>query len=460
MMTVTNPRATQLAAMIGGKPLLGNKHELELGLGQPPDCYGGCDMQDEQLAMECDPSAKIVITEDAQLVMQLPIADQFINQALGQSIEPFAVPNGQPPNGFSSSTNTIQTGNLFPSNMIIRGLWIRILVDNEGRTIDGNLFNPGGVANLPMSPDVFTAIDVLNNVFGLAAGQGPLVPGELLYGFPAWKVAENVTKAYNLAWYEDENTALMRQPLLSVARVDPFGEASAAGFAFGSNLDRIKDFNDRMQGPALANPNVFLPITHQRYGSISVGATVGIGLFEPTRQADTAPTMFGGIGIPNAPMVEPFLFPCPMWWPRDKSFRLILELQNLQFQAIAQRWASVTGGVGGQPGNDLNLPISSLTGISGNAPATTGPDIALERTLDTPGVNITQQTPTNRAILKYGNLIFEFGIIGRRVKDVWLPAVARAVNKGAICVPVGGGALDWHIRNEAQKAGVTPQING
>lgn len=439
-----------------GKPLVGNKHELELGLGQTPDCYGGDKYQDEQLAIECNPSAKIVITEDAQLVMQVPIADQFINQALGDTIEPFAIANGQPPNGYTSSTNTLQSPNQFPANMIIRGLWFRILVDAEGRTIDGNLFNPGGIANLPMSPTEFSAIDVAQNVFGLADGQGPLIPAELLYGFPAWKIAENVTKAYNMSFYADESTALMRQPLTSVARIDPFAEASAAGFAFGSNLDRINDFNNRMAGPQLANPNVFLPITHQRYGSITVGAVAGVGLFEITRQADTAPTMFGGIGVPVAPMYEPFLFPNPIWWPRDKTLRLELELNNQQFQALAQRWASVTGGVGGIPGNDLNLPISGLPGISGNAPATTGATIALERTLDTPGVNVSEQIPTNRAICKYGNLIFEFGIIGKRVKDVWFPAVARAVNAGAIIVPVGAGTLDFHIRDQAMKAGINP----
>lgn len=436
--------AAALAVSMGAS--LGREARKEIGLGQPPDAYGAnCDTY---LATQCSPQGRIEIVEVAQWRTDLPVADAAIASTYGERLNIWTTPDNQPPPGVTSSSNTLATPAIFASDMIIRGIRVRLLVEPEGRTIMGNFADIAN--NLPGSPDVWTIHD-LNNALGLV-GQGTeggitqdMIPGEFLWGIPTWKAAYAAWQGYELAVLKNHQDALIKEPLTQVGTIQPFAEAEAAGLAFASNQDRVLILNDRLVG--LNVQQQFLPEYFKRLGSLTVTA-LNVGDFTPSREADASSAIFGGIGVPQpwARDREPFLFNQPLFWPAGHPMNIQLLANNQSYVADFQRWLSVTGGNGGNVGEDLNLPLSHVTGMSGIMPTTTSATTMLEQTLDTTPVNVSQQVQTNRAILKGGTMLFEIGVIGWRCSNPkWGPIIARAIQAGAVLAPQGYGSLTSYI---------------
>lgn len=416
----------------------------EIGLGQPPDAYGSnCDAM---LASQCAPQGRIEIAEVAQWRTDLPIADSAIPTTYGDRLNIWTTPDNQPPAGVTNSSNTLASPAIFASDMIIRGIRVRILVEPEARTVMGNFVDVA--ANLPGSPDVWTINDV-NNALGLVAGQH-MVPSEFLWGIPTWKAAYAFWQGYELVVARNHQEALIKEPLTQVGTIQPFAEAEAAGLAFASNQDRVLVLNDRLI--ALDQTQQFVPEYFKRLGCLTVGG-IDVGDFTVSREADASSAMFGGIGVPTpwASHREPYLFNQPMFWPAGHPMNIQLTVNNQTYQADFQRWLSVTGGNGGNAGQDLNLPLSHVTGMSGIMPTTSVSPTMLEQSLDVAPavvVNVPQQTQTNRAILKGGTMLFEIGVIGWRCSNPkWGPVIARGIASGAILAPQGYGNLTAYLQS-------------
>jgi len=426
----------------------------EIGLGQPPESYGSnCDTF---LASQCAPQGRIEIAEVAQWRTDLPVADAAIGTTYSTRLNIWTTPDNQPPPGVTSSSNTLATPAIFASDMVIRGIRVRILVEPEARTIMGNFVDIAD--NLPGSPDVWTIHD-LNNALGLV-GQGTeggitqfMIPAEFLWGIPTWKAAYAFWQGFELAVLKNHQDALIKEPLTQVGTIQPFAEAEAAGLAFASNQDRVLVLNDRLV--QLSQTQQFLPEYFKRLGALTVGG-LDVGDFTASREADASSAMFGGIGVPTpwSCCREPFLFNQPMFWPAGHPMNIQLIVNNQTYQTDFQRWLSVTGGNGGNVGEDLNLPLSHVTGMSGIMPTVSASPTMLEQTLDvspTPVINVPQQVQTNRAILKGGTMLFEIGVIGWRCSNPrWGPVLARAISSGAILAPQGYGSLTTYLSSLTQ----------
>lgn len=423
----------------------------EIGLGLPPDAYG--DNADLAIADQCSPQARIVVAEVARWRTDLPVLDTVIPGTYGDRLSPWNTPDGDPPPGVTTATNTLSTPGLFATDMILRGLSVRILVEPEARLIRGNFYNPGGTpANLPGSPDVFTQNDLLNNALGLAQGQGAPLPAELLFGMATWKAAFAFVNAYELIVGKNHQDRLIAEPLTQVAHIEPFAEAEAAGMVFGSNQDRVNELNARLSNLGVLNQ--FMPVYAKRLGALTPAPGVVVSDFAPSREEDGSMTMWGGIGIPqNMLQHDPYLFTTPIFWPAGHPIGIFFSVNDEAYQAQFQRWLSLTGGVGGQTGADLSLPfsptIAAAAGFNGVSPSVTGANVMLEQTLDVniAPQNITEQVQTNRAILKAGSMVFEVAAIGFRVGNPkWMPLVARAIKAGAISAPNGWGSLASYMQ--------------
>jgi hypothetical protein len=319
--------------------------------------------------------------------------------------------------------------------MIILGLSIRVLVEPEAFLIMGNAYTPGGSTDFPGSPDVWSLNDY-NNALGLPTpGSTPFVPGMLQWGRPTWRAAYWFTKAYELGWSQDHQTYLVREPLTQMARIEMFSAAEAAGIAFASDIDRINFYNAQIA--ALGSPIVFLPVTHKRLGSdTNVGSGANRGIFEPTREDDASSAVFGGVGVPvNMAQKDPYVFTTPIFWPGGIPMGIQFQAYDTDSLAEMQRWLSITGGSSGQAGEDQDLPVSAT--INGFSPTAVAANVMLEQTLDPTPVDVTQQVQTNRYLGKGGRIIWEIGLIGRRIGDAYKPAVARAIKKKAISAPMG-----------------------
>lgn len=409
--------------------------KYEVGMGLSPSDLGMSD--DDILAADCDPNGKIVVVEVASLVADLPLADQQINAVLSNNFNLWGITSGAPPAGFSQAFNTLATPGVIPYDMIIMGLSIRVLVEPEAFLIMGNAYEPGGSTVFPGSPDVFSVNDY-NNALGLPAAN-VFTPGMLQWGRPTWRAAYWFTKTYELGWTQDHQTYLIREPLTQMARIEMFSAAEAAGIAFASDIDRINYYNAQIA--ALGSPYVFLPVTHKRLGSdTNPGSGANRGIFEPTREDDASSAVFGGVGVPvNMAQRDPYVFTTPIFWPGGIPMGIQFQAYDSDSLAEMQRWLSITGGANGQPGQDQNLPVSA--NIFGNSPTNTGANVMLEQTLDAAPVDITQQVNTNRYLGKGGRIIFEIGLIGRRIGDNYKNAVARAIARKAIAAPMGTRGL-------------------
>lgn len=415
----------------------------ELGFGMPPSFFGP-DAATALAKILAAPTTRGIIVETASWTVDLPLTDQQVAATFGKSINIFGTTDGQPPQGVADASNTLAVPGMPASDMILLGINVRVLVEPESRLIRGNAINPTGQgATPPGSPDVNSLNDANNNVFGVVlSGEGDdpqnhaYLPAEFLWGLPTWRAAYAFVKAYELNWQKDHQESLIREPLTEVATIQPFAEAEAAGLAFTSNIDRIKLLNDRLT-QVLNVAQQFLPITHKRVGSV-LAAPGNLGVFTPTREEDGAPTVFGGIGVPQNPVEKaPLVFAVPIYWPAGQPMGITFTVKSDVNQAEMQRWLSVTGGSGGNPGLDLNLPFSSqYSGFTA-----TGAGIMDEQTLDAIPLLVSQAVQTNRVLDKGGRMIFEVGLVGLRISQSWKSAVYQAVQSGAIQAPMGYGTL-------------------
>lgn len=418
----------------------------EIGLGQPPDAWGGnaamC------LADQCDPRARIEIAEVARWRVDSPVADTTIGAALGNRISPWQTADGNPPAGITTATNTLATPGVFACDMILRGISVRVLVEPEARLIQGMWYPPAASSAVPGLPDVWTQNDQTNGALALPGGAP--VPAELLFGMNTWKAAFAFVNGYELIVGKDHQEQLIREPLTQVAHIEPFAEAEAAGMVFGSNQDQINAFNQR--ATALGQGNQFAPTLFKRLGSVTVAAG-NVGIFTPSREQDGSMTMFGAIGVPMQTRRDPFMFSVPIFWPAGHPLSMFFEVNDNVYQGQFQRWLSITGGSGGIAGADLNLPFSNLVagigGYTGLSPTTPGTNGMLEQTLDvtSPVINVNQQVQSNRAILKLGTMVFELAVIGLRVSNPkWGPVIADAIRRGVIGAPRGYGNLTSYLQ--------------
>jgi hypothetical protein len=416
-----------------------------LGLGMPPSTM----CADEAVALTkelCNPANRLAVVEDARWTVDLAVPDSVIDTTFGNRIDVFGTADGKPPPGVKFATNTLATPGLLPQDYILLGLSIRILVEPEARTIKGNLITglPGsGAANVPVSPNEYTVADA-TTALGLGGGQG-ILPAELLYGLPTWRAAYAFMNAMSLSWNKNKQESLIKEPLTACATIQPFSMAEAAGLAFTSNIDKINELNGGLA--TLVPGSQFMPETHRRVGSYTnpyPGGT-NVGLFLPSRAGDTSPTVFGGIGVPqNLMQKDPFIFNTPIFWPAGHSMSIFFDVNDPVYQASFQRWLSISGGSGGNVGQDLNMPVSPQLG--GNSPSVIAANVGIEQTLDfTAPLYVTQQVPINRALLKLGRMVFEVGLIGKRMPASWGRAVAGAIKAGAIAMPQGPGSLTSYI---------------
>lgn len=424
---------------ISGGDLAFRDARKELGLGQSPDTFGSDAGQ--FLADQCNPTAKITIVEVARGRVDLGVPDSAIPTTFGNRLDLWGQKDGNPPPGFTTFTNTLATPGLVASDMLLRGWSIRVLVEPEARTIPINYFTPGATNAIPVSPDAFTLSDEAN-ALGLGAGQA-ILPGDLLWGLPTWKAAYAFINAYEGAWLRTHQDALMRDPLTQMATIQPFAEAEAAGLAFSTNQDRILFVNQRLAQLGISQQ--CMPIWQKRLGCLSTdGAGPFFGDFIVDRSDDASPTIFGGIGVPNNRLTQdPYLFTQPIFWPAGYPMSFVFEANDSAYLAEFQRWLSVTGGNNGNPGVDLNMPWTGVPSITNLplSPTTNTGTIGIEQSLDPDPVNVNQQVPVYRSLVKGGAMVFEIGLIGQRISQPWKRLVAQGAACNAIRCPVGYGNL-------------------
>jgi len=414
----------------------------ELGMGQPPprDHHAA---EEALAALIYGEHSRFDLVESSEWTLQFPMLDANVGQVFGPSIDVFSTPNGQPPPGVLGAFNTLSVPGMPNSNMLVWGLMVRISVEAEGRLIRANLQIPiAGQANPSASPDVFDTVDIAAGIFGTVGGTScnTPIPAELSFGTPGWKFAYDLALGYELDFLKEHQVSLIRQPLKTLAMITPFASAEAAGLAYGSNIDRVRAWNDRVAALAqTAAVGVLSPITHKRIGvfaGYAAGATGGD--FPPTREEDASPTMFGALGMPHSHFTpSPLLFTSPMWWPRGAPVSIkfnVLGQAGVPYQTDMQRQAGLTGGFNGAAGTDLNLPLSAVLG--GNTLA--GP---VEQSLDAIPTAQAVIVNTNRALAKFANVSILVGLIGKRVPPAWHHCIARQIGCGAIQMPHGAGDI-------------------
>jgi hypothetical protein len=417
----------------------------EIGFGMPPSFFG--DSAAKALnAILAAPTSRGVIVESASWTVVVPVTDAQVAATFGNVLNIFGTPNGQPPAGVASAQNTLLTPGIPSADMILLGIRPRFLVEPESRLIRGNVYDPTDLTTALGSPDVYSENDFTNNAFGVPGEGTPADVGylaaEFLWGTPTWRIAYAAMKAYDLQWAMDYQENLIKEPMVEVASVQPFAEAQAAGTSFTSNIDRIAVQNARMATLGLATPLFFSPITHKRLGSFNAGGATNTGDFTVTREEDGSPTVFGGIGTPQDPNERsPLVFAVPVYWPAGQPLGITYQVRDQVALSEMQRWLSVTGGVGGVAGSDLNLPPGVLGGFTA-----TGAGIMDEVTVDPVGgagvpTAVSQGAQLNRCLEKGGTLVMQIGLIGMRITQPWKAAVMQAINAGIIQAPMGFGTL-------------------
>lgn len=419
----------------------------ELGLGLPPDECRKCGMDpDEVMAAACDPKGRHTYIESVDWSIPLPLKDADIGATFNETINIFGTKDGGAPPGVADASNSMATPGIFPGHILLKGFRFRFECGPLMVAVEGAALDPHAAASMPGVPDVWTEQDRLA-ALGLTAAQiadvGAFLPAIVLVNLPGFLAMDALLKGYNVKWKLSDEEIFMDRRLSSCnASIRYFSEAQAAGTAFMSNQVLIREFNDRMTTLAASNQQ-FLKRTHERVGVLANAGTP-VGAFTVSSESDASSVILGGPGVPDGPMMgssEPYVFARPMLWLAGRPMGLEYKARSQFFKNKFQRWLSVTGGVGGVAGSDLNLAQSAIAGLSGLAPTTPAANIMLEQALDIATSFFSEQRQTNAFLGKSGDLRMAIDVVGTRVTEPWYPYVRKRIDAGLINAPFGYAEL-------------------
>lgn len=357
----------------------------------------------------------IPVSEFTTITGEVPMLDSDIATTFSDDMEILGTSNPGVQTdrslSFAGGTNaTIQT------DLLLLGYGLHVTVEPKSFSIHANGFTPAAATTPPTafgppaSPDVFVDADAANQ--GPAAG---LTAGHLIWGQSAWQAMAHFLKAYRFQWIVNTRDIVVDELLNDVAYVASADGAEGFGTSEIAAMPYFRRVNERLR--LLGAPNLALPITHRRYGSMAGGASV----FHPTRDFDTAPLSWGSpiAGCCDMPFRK-FARPCLI--ERNVPINIQLVSSNLYHLNEMRRNLSITDNGRGAGTVDSYSPDALM------GPSTAG---LPELTADT-GVPVTTVVQQQRVFFKGGFFEVKLFFVGyelppvcRRsvldICDIWAP---------------------------------------
>jgi hypothetical protein len=386
-----------------------------------------------QQALTACPFNQIPVLEYVTLTIPLPVTDTAITSTFGDTINVLNVGQTAPP-GVASVDSSFGINGLLQTNMLACGLGVHAFGEPISFTQIGN----GVLSSLttyPVSPDVFSQDhDLPNGALGPTA-TGSVIPAQLEWGFAAWMALWHMMNGYQFQWIVCQRYQILNELGADVAYYGPYAEGEGMGDSDVSVQQFAKQVNAQYRG--INAGNLFLPVSHRRYGSVNGGGTgatiaANTGVFHPTRDFDLAPVTFGGLrNQGGAGCCQPFRkFAKPIYLQTGIPIIMKLVAQDQYHQTQMQRFMSVSEGAGTNA-TALVQVDSTLNGSATQSGAT--PNAGLEITLDQGGNQFAAQSANpDRLLFKGGVMKLAMMIKGFEVCGMWNNCFTNQATAGAL----------------------------
>jgi len=352
----------------------------------------------------------VPVIEEVVWTIPLPLSEAEAQSTFGDIINVLTSQANVP--GVASIDSTFLLNGILQTDLYTQGVGVHVFCEPMQLATIGNAWTspPTAGAVPPPSPDVFTLNDVAGGALGLAQGT-TMVPAAFDWGGEVWRAGWNFINAYQFQWKTSQRELVLNELAADVSYFGSFADAEAAGTSEFPIAELVARTNAVYRSKA--SGFTFLPVNFRRVGSVTVAAA-NVGIFHPTRDFDLAPVTWGGLRWQGygckGQMYRMIENPC--FLERAIPIGMQFIVQDPVHQAAMLEALTMDNSL-------LGTNISPDTNIS-CANTTTGANVMLEQTLDSPPVNTPQQVTLCRQVFKGGILK-----IGIKLKGWEFPAPWR-----------------------------------
>jgi hypothetical protein len=364
--------------------------------------------------------------EQVRWGMNGPQTDISISKNFGVDIDLFG--SGKGAQDIDYIETTMAQAGQTQTYMLACAIFFHIEPEPMCWTALGNSWEPpqGSTApgNTPISPDVFTANDLLNGSIGgvgLNTGANFYGPAVLEWGWWANYAAWHLVRGYNMRWKIGQHTNILDEVLRHTAYMPTNAQEGSASNSEVDIVNFVKRANVRYN--QLGASQQFLKVNRIRIGSVGGTATTNFGIFRPSNDDTLVGATYGGMDLRSLLRgnSEFRKLTLPYVIKPGVPIGLILQANDTDQMNDMQAYLALTQN-GDQYGGGVFPPVVTDTNsigsqYDGQVPGTNTGNIGYERTFDS--FNVQQQVSTGRSVYKGGSLKLSQGIKGFEVSEDW-----------------------------------------
>jgi hypothetical protein len=370
--------------------------------------------------------------ESVRLGWDGPLGDQAVNKIFGPEFDPFNV--GKDAQGVDYVESTMAQLGELNTYMIACAIFMHVETEPMCWTAFGNAWEPppGTTTVVPISPDVYTQLDLLNGALGgaagIATGASAYLPAVLENGWWSNYAAWHMVRGYNLRWQIGQHTNIMDEVLRYSAYMP---DNAQKGTGSSSEVDIINavarsNYHYNQQG----SPFQFLKTNRIRIGSAQNASALttnkAIGVFRPSNDDTVVGATYGGIDFHSLLKGNSEFRKLGIPYLIKAGVPIGLKMHENDPNQIATMQAYLALSQYGNTFGNSVFPqaVADSQSIFGGSLDGTGVlPVAAELQLDGSGL-VAQQLPTGRAVFKSGTFKTTLGVKGFEVTEDWYTVLA------------------------------------
>src|SRR5580692_5908134 len=409
---------------------------VPFGLGADPNSPGASGAAEK--CLRCG-FGNVPVVEEVVWTVPLPLTAEQAQTTFGDTVNPLSGSSSVP--GVASIDSTFLINGILQTDILAQGIGVHVFCEPMSFSTIGNAFTtPVTLDTTPApSPDVFTANDAFNGIFGASvAPTAAPIPAVFEWGAATWRAGWNFINAYQFQWKTSQRELVLNELAADISYFGSFADAEASGTSELPIAEFVALVNATYR--AKDSTTIFVGVTHRRVGSVTTAgggggglppATGNVGIFHPTRDFDLAPVTWGGLrwqgyGCRGA-MFRQIESPC--FLERGIPIGMQFIVQDAVHQANMLEALTINN----EPFGTNVLPDVNVTA----GPSLTGGSVMLEQTLDTAPTLTAQQVFVGNQVFKGGILKLAIKLKGWEMPGGW-KAYCQTNSIAGMALPTGG----------------------
>src|SRR5580692_8769904 len=268
---------------------------VPFGLGADPNSPGASGAAEK--CLRCG-FGNVPVVEEVVWTVPLPLTAEQAQTTFGDTVNPLSGSSSVP--GVASIDSTFLINGILQTDILAQGIGVHVFCEPMSFSTIGNAFTtPVTLDTTPApSPDVFTANDAFNGIFGASvAPTAAPIPAVFEWGAATWRAGWNFINAYQFQWKTSQRELVLNELAADISYFGSFADAEASGTSELPIIEFVALVNAQYR--AQDSATIFLPVNFRRVGSVTGAFPLvtgdNYGIFHPTRDFDLAPVTWGGL---------------------------------------------------------------------------------------------------------------------------------------------------------------------